>query len=577
MCEVVAASGSDRDGRSILASIAITFAPKAATQHTLRTLHTPYYFTTLVKISPSKAPVSLLVGAGAWLFAPVIYWLLADIDRQYANIGAVILFVIGFSFLTFGLFRRLSRKRTLYLAGTGALLLVLFFLCFEFRGFTGELVPTFRWRFAPPPIAITSQITTEDSEEEGPIGLMARGVSFKQFLGDDRSGVVTANELDMDWETSPPTLLWKIPIGEGWSGMSVAQGKVWTLFQAGDEEVVGCYALTTGKELWRRSFPGRHAEPLGGVGPRSTPTWHNGKVFVQTGCGIAASLEGATGEVLWQVDLIKLGFESQKSSESAIQWGRSGSPLIANHEGRDLVILPRGGRPGASKPISLIALNGETGEEVWSGGETQISYASPTLIEFDGMTQVVSVNEGNVSGHDLGSGALLWKEDWPSRSNADACASQPVPLGDGYVLLGKGYAAGSKLIRVTRGSEGEGKWNVETVWKNARVLKTKLTSAIYADGKLFGLNDGILECIEPMTGERVWRAGRYGQGQVLVVNHQLLVTSEGGMLILVDAKSGKKRFEQQVLDGVCWNYPAVAGPFVLMRNGSEMACFLGRL
>jgi outer membrane protein assembly factor BamB len=247
-------------------------------------------------------------------------------------------------------------------------------------------------------------------------------------------------------------------------------------------------------------------------------------------------------------------------------WGRSASPLVIN----DKVIVPLGGSPKVGSGIhSLIALDIATGAERWINGKSQIAYASPALLTLDGVEQIVSVNEGNVTGHEIATGRVLWESPWPSKSNGDACASQPVQVDGTKVLLGKGYAQGSKLIEVTQAT---GNWTAKDVWENTRTLKTKFTNSVIHDGKAYALSDGVLECVEPLTGTREWRGPRYGQGQMLVVNGTILVSSEDGRIASVDRITGKPIAEMPVLDGITWNPPSIAGPYLLVRNATEAVC-----
>jgi hypothetical protein len=135
-------------------------------------------------------------------------------------------------------------------------------------------------------------------------------------------------------------------------------------------------------------------------------------------------------------------------------------------------------------------------------------------------------------------------------------------------------------VRVRRGEtndedekvDGATGWTVEDIWVNARVLKTKLTSAIYDDGRLYALSDGILECVEAEKGDRVWRGGRYGQGQLLLVNGALLILSEDGRIVLADKETGKVVAQREVLEGTTWNTFAIAGAFLIVRNGTQVVC-----
>ncbi len=178
-----------------------------------------------------------------------------------------------------------------------------------------------------------------------------------------------------------------------------------TMEQRGDKEAVTCYDLSDGKLIWIHEVPAKHQNPLGGLGPRSTPAIVDGKVYSQGATGIVRCHDLATGELVWQQELLKLAKWTQNESESSITWGRSGSPLLVN----ELCIVPFG-RSGKElnddllKHSSLIAFDRTSGEVRWTGGDDQISYASPVLLTIDGVEQVVSVNETTVTGHDPATG-----------------------------------------------------------------------------------------------------------------------------------------------------------------------------
>jgi len=122
-------------------------------------------------------------------------------------------------------------------------------------------------------------------------------------------------------------------------------------------------------------------------------------------------------------------------------------------------------------------------------------------------------------------------------------------------------------------------WKQETVWTDKKILKTKFTSAIAFDGHLYGLSDGVLECINSKDGSRVWRGKRYGQGQAIIVNGNILIATEDGRVALVPANAGSQGAavgEMQVLEGITWNVPAIAGPYLLVRNAEFAACLISK-
>jgi len=222
----------------------------------------------------------------------------------------------------------------------------------------------------------------------------------------------------------------------------------------------------------------------------------------------------------------------------------------------------------------LVAIDKRDGTRVWDGGERQISYSSPTIATLAGTRQILIVNEASASGHDVATGKVLWEHPWPGRSNRNPNVAQAVPLPPDRVFLSKSYNVGATLLRL--GPKGDGTLAVEVVWKNPKVMRTKFTNVLAKDGFIFGLSDGILECIDLATGQRKWKDGRYGHGQILGVNGTILVQAESGEIVLVEASPERPsqvlgRF--QALDGMTWNNIALYGPYLLVRNAEEAACY----
>src|SRR5262249_44909281 len=118
-------------------------------------------------------------------------------------------------------------------------------------------------------------------------------------------------------------------------------------------------------------------------------------------------------------------------------------------------------------------------------------------------------------------------------------------------------------------------WSVETLWQS-RQMRCKFTSPVYRDGYLYGLDEGILVCVDAGDGRRRWKDGRYGHGQLLLVGEHLLILPERGDLALVQAtRNGYHELGKvQVLDGdKTWNPPALAGNYAFVRNHEWMACY----
>ncbi len=254
-----------------------------------------------------------------------------------------------------------------------------------------------------------------------------------------------------------------------------------------------CYDLLTGALKWTDAVPARHHTVLGGTGPRSTPTIQGGKVYAVGATGIFRCVDGATGHRLWEKDLRKECGTTDADEESAIAWGRAGSPLVVDN----LVIVPGGGLE-TGKRISLLAYDKDSGKRVWQGGEDQIGYASPSIVRLCGARQILIVNETTISSHDPASGAVLWTHEWPGTSHSSANASQAVAVGDDRVFVSKGYTGGAELFQVSH--DQTDRWSTKSIWQNKRTLQTKFSNVAIDDGFVYGLSDGILECADLATG-----------------------------------------------------------------------------
>lgn len=442
-------------------------------------------------------------------------------------------------------------------------LLVLFFSIFRFDGFTGEMWPKWAYRW----VVADDQRVDSTAQTVGTADLaVVSSIDFPEFLGPGRAANVAGVKLARDWEKNPPREIARWDVGAGWAGFAVVNGFGVTLEQRKDDEVVTCYDIKTGKLAWLHAYPARHYNPMGGLGPRSTPTIHEGRVYAQGATGMLHCLDGATGKVLWKHDLFKEFGLDQGQAESILSWGRAGSPLLVDN----LCVIPGGGP--REKPVTLVAYNKVTGEEVWRGGDRQIGYASPTLATIAGVRQFLSVNEDTVTSHDPATGKVLWTYDFPGHSTSDANNSQPWALAGDRLFLSKGYGVGCQLVQVKLDGD---KWSLTPIWQQANLLKTKFTNVVFHDGYIYGLDDGILECVELESGDRKWKRGRYEQGQVLLVGDTLLVQAESGDVVLVDTNPDKldELAKLPAMSSQTWNNPAFASPYLVVRNAREAVCY----
>lgn len=516
----------------------------------------------------------------------LVQWSSSRTDHQIANlVSAGLLLAAVVAFMS-GWARRFRGRGWLRIAPLVLLTAAAagFAVMFELTGVSGELIPQFAYRFraqeAPP---------QPSAEAPRPLDQLELGPDdFPSFLGADRDGRVARRQFELDWKQHPPRLRWWQPIGAGWSGFAVAgyaaaaadgRGPFgFTLEQRDAEEWVSCYDLADGRLVWHHAERGQHFHPLGGLGPRSTPTLSaDGHVYVQGATGIVRCLDSRDGTLRWRVDLLEIAGIDQPTSEAAVLWGRAGSPLLVD----DLVVLPLGGAAGSPEGVhSLIALDAATGATRWIGGNHQISYASPVLATVGGVRQILSVDEDAAAGYAPDDGRILWTHPWPGSSNTSASCSNPTPVGEDSVLLSKGYGGGAMLLRLQpvaqRTSAAPPALVAEPVWSNSRVLKTKFTNVCVAGDYGYALSDGALECVRLADGVSQWkqpRRGRFGHGHALIVGDVLLVLSEEGELatVALDPTGYRELGRFQAIEGKTWNPPAVVGNLLVVRNAEQVA------
>jgi outer membrane protein assembly factor BamB len=377
-------------------------------------------------------------------------------------------------------------------------------------------------------------------------------VSWPGFRGAHRDGVTGDVRIRTDWGASPPVELWRRAIGPGWSSFAVRGDFLFTQEQRGENEIVACYRATTGEPVWVHTDNIRFWESNGGAGPRATPTVSGDRVYAMGATGLLNALDAATGSVIWSRNA------ASDTGGKLPYWGFSSSPLVVG----DVVIVYTG---------ALAAYDRATGNQRWIGKATAESYSSPQLVTIDGVAQILQLNETGATSVAPADGTQLWEHKW-----AGVSIVQPALTPDGDVLISNNGGTGGLGMRRVAVSRKSGDWTVEERWTSTG-LKPYFNDFVVHEGHAFGFDGRILSCIDLKDGQRKWKGGRYGNGQLVLLPDQdlLLVLSEEGELALVRATP--EQFTEvartPAIEGKTWNHPALAGDILLVRNGEEMAAF----
>lgn len=481
-------------------------------------------------------------------------WLIMDEMNQNKVIwtisAQVIAFMAGLVWLAF--FSKFKAGKAVSLAILSILALLVAIV--EIREVSGDLVPILAWRWSPKPHA-TLPATSTSSVAMDELDRRDSQAGFPQFLGPDRNGMIDGVSLARDWHNNPPRELWRQPIGAGWSGFAVAGALAVTQEQRGEEEMVSCYDLASGRLLWAHAHSYHFDTVLGGEGPRATPTISRGRVYAMGAGGMLHCLDLSTGGLIWQRDT------AAEHAAALPEWGFCASPLAI---GERVVVSP-----GGDNGRLLAAYHWETGKLLWTGGYGKLGYSSPQLRELDGIPQIIVFNIDSLAGHDPETGRELWRTPWPS--NNSPTAANPLLLPDGRLLVSSGYGVGCALYKIQQSHEGG--FEAQRLYTSTR-LKAKFAHFVSHDGSVYGLDDGVLTCMDPDNGERRWKAGRYGHGQMLLVEDLILLQSERGRLFLIEANPEELRELGGIdaLHGKAWNTLALAGDKLLMRSHKEALC-----
>ena len=513
----------------------------------------------------SRAPWAERVGAIVLMVVAVVATKRV-VHQSIAN-GMMGMMLIGYSIPALSLAlvawavatRRLSSGLRRASMVAAVLLVCAGFTLVRTGGITGDADSDLHWRWTKTP---EERLLAQQGDEPAALASVPATLSstspaaktaadWPGFRGPNRDGIVRGVRIETDWSKSPPVELWRKPIGPGWSSFAVRGDLFYTQEQRGDDEVVSCYNLSTGKPVWRHRDAARFWESNGGAGPRGTPTLSNGRVYTLGATGILNALDAGTGAVAWS---------RNAASDTKVKipgWGFASSPLVVG----DVVVVATAG--------TLAAYELATGQPRWFGPNGGGGYSSPHLLTLHGVPQILLLSATGATSVAPTDGQRLWEHPLPS----GARIVQPAVTADGDVLLHEGEGNSMRRIAVAHGPGG---WTVEERWTSDG-LNPYFNDFVVNDDHAFGFAGSSIACIDLKDGNLKWKGGRYGHGQLVLLPDQdlLLVLSEEGELALVRATPDQftefGRFP--AIKGKTWNHPVLVGDVLLVRNGEEMAAF----
>jgi outer membrane protein assembly factor BamB len=371
------------------------------------------------------------------------------------------------------------------------------------------------------------------------------------------------------WTKGKPRQLWEISAEGGFSSFVTGDGRAYTVVLSDvggrPRETALAVDRKTGKTLWRvplgeAVYRNGGERAGGGDGPRTTPVFADGRVFVFGGKFDLHALDASTGAVLWKRDLIR------EHGGSEITWSNAAAPLVLD----DRVLVAGGGRGQ-----SFLALRADNGEVVWKTGNDRATHSTPVLATIHGKQQALFVAVRGLVSLDPANGRELWHYPFP---HSTATAASPVVWND-IVNVTAGYGVGGGACQVTRKGE---QWSVEELWRSPgnRDTAAHWSTAVVHNGYLYGCyghgsyGSGPFKCIDIRTGKVLWQQSGFGHGQVIMVGNRLLATSDAGELTLIEPNPAGYRevARADVIDGKVWASLAFSDGQLFMRSTTQGVC-----
>ena len=422
---------------------------------------------------------------------------------------------------------------------------------------------------------------------------LLRADDWPQWLGPQRDAVWRETGILKKFPEGGPTVRWRTPIGGGYTGPAVAEGRVYVLdrqlaagatnpgnaFARGEipgTERVLCLDEATGQILWQHRYDCPYTISYA-AGPRATPLVADGKVYTLGAEGNLCCLDAAKGTVLWSREF-KKDFDTRTPT-----WGFAGHPLL---DGDRLICLVGG--PGSV----AVAFDKNTGRELWRAlSAREPGYCPPTMITAGGTRQVIIWHPESVNSLNPETGALYWSHPWTIRSGL----SLATPRQSGDLLLFSSFYNSSRCFRLDPAKPAaellwQGQRNSE---KNTDTLHSLMSTPFLEDGHIYGVcSYGQLRGLKLETGERLWetlaattpdgREMRWANAFIIKNGDRFFLANEKGDLIIARlTPAGYEEISRtHLLDptnsdprrSVVWSHPAFAQRCVFARNDREIVC-----
>ncbi len=392
--------------------------------------------------------------------------------------------------------------------------------------------------------------------------------AWNQWRGPTRDGQAVAAGQPAAWLPAAwpaqLTLVWRTEVGLGHASPVTTDERVFVHSRSGEDEVVQAMDLTTGRTLWRQSYPVPYTRNPAAVshdkGPKSTPLVADGRVFTVGITGILSAFAADSGKLLWRKD----GSEFAKTYPL---YGAATSPLLAD----GLLVVHLGGHHQGA----LLALDPPSGEVKWRLSGDGPAYASPILATLAGQKQIVTQTDQRILGVDPQRGSVLWS--LPFTTDWDQNIITPLAVGERLIFSGTGK--GFFAVEVTRQGDA---LTPKTVWQNDQI-SAYMSTPVLSHGRLFGMAEqrkGQFFALNPQTGALLWtHDGRGGENAALIAagDFVLLLNERAELWVLpAQAASFAPVAQYQAATSPTWAHPALTAHGLLIKDAESLTLWQWR-
>jgi outer membrane protein assembly factor BamB len=381
---------------------------------------------------------------------------------------------------------------------------------------------------------------------------------WPQILGPKRNATAEGEQLAA-WPAAGPELAWQYPVGDGFSGVAIAGGRVILFHRLGNELVAESLDLQTGRGQWKTvvAETNYRSSIAPDDGPRAVPAIASGRVFLFGPTGELACLDVESGKQVW----FRQAYQEFNAPEG--YFGAGSSPIVEDGK----LLLNVGGRDGAG----IVAFAVADGKTVWKATDEAASYSSPVAATIGGVRHVIFAARLNVVSLDPKNGAVRFEFPFGKRGPT-AIGANPVVAGE-HLFVTASYGAGARWVKV--GAQG-----ASELWESDEVMSSQYTTPVIHQGTLYGLDGrqdlGVarLRALDPATRKIHWTEEQFGTGNFVLAGDKLLVMKTDGELVLVglSPRSYRPLARARLFETTVQALPALSGGLLLARDTKTLKC-----